>query len=78
MGIESMNRPQRSRFQVDWLLSNLRWLLLLAVAIFTYIEPGPQGESFSVLVGLLLVGAGYNLVLLLLLAFSFFLSPLPC
>jgi len=72
-----MNRPQRSRFQVDWLLSNLRWLLLLAVAIFAYIEPGPQGESFSILVGLLLVGAGYNLVLLLLLAFSFFPRPLP-
>ncbi len=77
MGIESMNRPQRSRFQVDWLLSNLRWLLLLAVAIFAYIEPGPQGEYFPLLAGLLLVGAAYNLILLLLLAFSFFPQPLP-
>lgn len=77
MGIESMNRPHRSRFQVDWLLSNLRWLLLLAVAIVVYIEPGPRGESFPLLLGLLLVGAAYNLILLLLLAFGFFPQPLP-
>ena len=72
MGIESMNRPHRSRFQVDWLLSNIRWLLLLAVAIVAFIQPDRSGESFPLLVGLLLVGAGYNLILLLLLSFGFF------
>jgi signal transduction histidine kinase len=77
MGIESMNRPHRSRFQVDWLLSNIRWLLLLAVAIVAVVEPGRSGESFPILLGLLLFGAGYNLILLLLLAFGFFPQPLP-
>lgn len=72
-----MNRPHRSRFQVDWLLSNLRWLLLLAVAIVAYIEPGREGTSFPLLLGLLLGGAVYNLILLLLLAFGFFPQPLP-
>jgi signal transduction histidine kinase len=72
-----MNRPRRSRFQVDWLLSNIRWLLLLAVAIVAFLEPGREGESFPLLLGLLLVGAAYNLILLLLLAFGFFPQPLP-
>jgi signal transduction histidine kinase len=72
-----MNRPQRSRFRVDWLLSNLRWLLLLAVAIVAFIEPGRQSDSFPLLLSLLLVGAAYNLILLLLLAFGFFPQPLP-
>jgi signal transduction histidine kinase len=72
-----MNRPHRSRFQVDWLLSNIRWLLLLAVAIVAFLEPGREGESFPLLLGLLLVGAAYNLILLLLLAFGFFPQPLP-
>lgn len=71
-----MNRP-RSRFRVDWLLSNLRWVLLLAVAIVAFVEPGRQGASFPFLLGLLLVGAGYNLILVLLLAFGFFPEPLP-
>lgn len=72
-----MNRPRRSRFQVDWLLSNIRWLLLLAVAIVVFLEPDGEGESFPLLLGLLLVGAAYNLILLLLLAFGFFPQPLP-
>jgi signal transduction histidine kinase len=72
-----MSRPHRSRFQIDWLLSNLRWLLLLAVAIVVFVAPGREEESLPLLLGLLLVGAGYNLVLLLLLAFDFFPRPLP-
>jgi signal transduction histidine kinase len=72
-----MNRPHRSRFQVDWLLSNIRWLLLLAVAIVAFVDPVREGESFPLLLGLLLVGAAYNLILLLLLAFGFFPLPLP-
>ena len=72
-----MNLPRRSRFQVDWLLSNLRWLLLLAVAIVIFVDPGREGTSFALLLGLLLVGAAYNLLLLLLLAFGFFPQPLP-
>ena len=72
-----MNRPHRSRFQVDWLLSNIRWLLLLAVAIVVFIEPDREGESFPLLLGLLLVGAAYNLIIMLLLAFGFFPQPLP-
>jgi signal transduction histidine kinase len=71
-----MNRPRGSRFQVDWLLSNIRWLLLLAVAIVAVTRPGGSGESLPLLLGLLLVGAGYNLVLLLLLAFGYFPQPL--
>lgn len=70
-----MNRPHRSRLQVDWLLSNLRWLLLLAVAIVAYVDP-EQAEMTSTFSTLLLIGAAYNLVLLLLLSFRFFPQPL--
>jgi signal transduction histidine kinase len=76
MGIKSVNRTHRSRFQVDWLLSNLRWLLLLAVAIVVVIDPPGEGETLPLLLGLLLVGAVYNLIVLLLLSFDFFPRPL--
>jgi signal transduction histidine kinase len=50
---------------------------LFAVAVVALVEPGREGESFPLLLGLVLVGAGYNLVILLLLAFGFFPQPLP-
>lgn len=71
-----MDRSRRSSFQVDWLLSNLRWLLLLAVAIVVVVDPRTETESSPLLLGLLLVGATYNLIVLLLLSFDFFPSSL--
>ncbi len=63
----------KSRFRVDWLLSNLRWLLLISVAIVALID---DDLSAPRLLGLLLVGAAYNLVLLVLLNFDIFPKPL--
>jgi signal transduction histidine kinase len=77
MSAEFMNRSHKTRFQIDWLLSNLRWLLLLAVAIVAYINPGDDSLIFPLLLGLLLLGAIYNLGVMLLLAFSMFPQPLP-
>ena len=66
--------------QLDWLLSALRWLLLLSVLGIVLLNPPLNAEptaawSQSVLV-LLLIAAGYNFVTMLLLIFDTALRPL--
>ncbi|MBI4770991.1 MAG: GAF domain-containing protein, partial [Chloroflexi bacterium] len=48
---------------VDWLLFNLRWLLLVAVAVVAFINPGDKLPTAM----LLLAAAAYNLVIMLML-----------
>jgi len=64
--------------QVDWLVCNLRWLLLLSVGIVLVLSPGRAALSdvhMLLPIGLLLGGAVYNLLVMVLLAFE--LSALP-
>jgi len=59
----SMPNPKagaRSLNQLDWLVSNLRWLLLVSVGIVTLLNPGHaqvSDPSMMLMLGLLLVGA---------------------
>ncbi len=73
-----MSLKSRSLFQVDWLLSNLRWLLLISVAIVALLQSLQAGENlFSpILISLLLAGAAYNLIVMLLLVLRTFPKPL--
>ncbi|MCS7281830.1 MAG: sensor histidine kinase [Anaerolineae bacterium] len=69
----------RQRLQVEWVVSNLRWLLLLTVLVVAFLDKtrgfgGPQTLSLAILIG---IGALYNLVLTLLLAVRLFPEPLP-
>ncbi len=69
----------RRRLQLDWVVSNLRWLLLLTVVLIGFLDPvhgfnGPSSLSLGLLIGL---AVAYNLILTLLLAFHLFPSPLP-
>nr|MBP9893359.1 hypothetical protein [Planctomycetota bacterium] len=66
--------------QIDWLLSALRWLLLLSVLGIVLLNPPLNAEptatwSQSALV-LLLIAAGYNFVTMLLLIFDVAVQPL--
>ncbi len=69
----------RHRLHLDWVVSNLRWLLLLAVILVSFLNPvygfgGSSSLSLGLLVGL---AVAYNLILTFLLAFHLFPSPLP-
>ncbi len=69
----------RQRLQVDWVVSNLRWILLLAVLLVAFLDPGhgfgsPATLPLAVLLG---IGVFYNLVLTLLLVVRLFPEPLP-
>ncbi len=66
--------------QVDWLVCNLRWLLLLCVGIVIVLSPGRAAMSdvhMLLPLGLLLGGAMYNLLVMVLLAFEVPARPLP-
>ncbi len=69
-----MASKSRRRFQLDWLISNLRWLLLLAVTVVALLAPehGFAGPRSVFLIALILAAAFYNLVVLLLLSFGAF------
>jgi hypothetical protein len=61
--------PQR-RLEVDWVVSNLRWLLLLTVLLVGFLDPShgfnsPSSLPLSLLIG---IAVADNLVLTLLLA----------
>jgi signal transduction histidine kinase len=61
----------KEHFQVDWLISNLRWLLLVSVALVTFLGTSTDGlfdpaDSLPQIV-LLMVAALYNLFVMLLL-----------
>jgi signal transduction histidine kinase len=66
--------------QLDWLVSNLRWLLLVSVGIVILVSPRRApltNPSMALTLGLLLLGAGYNLLTTVLLAFHVPARPLP-
>jgi len=65
--------------QVDWLVCNLRWLLLLCVGIVLLLNPSRAAMSdvhMLLPLGLLLGGAVYNLLVMVLLAFDVPALPL--
>ncbi len=64
----------RRPFQLDWLISNLRWLLLIAVVVVAFLTPehGFGGPSFSFLLTLVILVAFYNILVTFLLAFKAF------
>ena len=69
----------RRRFQIDWLVSNLRWVLLLVVVGVAFLDWqfGLENPFFPHLLVLLGVAAVYNLALTLLLVARLFPRPLP-
>jgi len=72
----------RSRFQIDWLISNLRWLLLVSVALVGLIQPSTSGSLVSVrpyvpLILMLIVAALYNLFVMLLLIYGVLGRTIP-
>jgi len=77
--------PTRAKgdFQVDWVISNLRWLLVVSVALvsFTYafINDGdfPGVASLPLQIVLLIAAALYNLVVMLLLLYGTFKRAMP-
>jgi signal transduction histidine kinase len=73
----------KERLQVDWLISNLRWLLLVSVAFVSFIHArtttnGPiDPTSLLPQISLLAVATIYNVVVVLLLACRTLPSILP-
>lgn len=66
--------------QVDWLVCNLRWLLLVSVGIVILLDPdyaATSGTNMVLSLGILLGGAVYNLLVMVLLAFRVPARPLP-
>jgi len=69
----SISECTKERFQIDWLTSNLRWLLLVSVALVSFLhifaKPGGSFDVSSILpqVVLLAVAALYNLSVMFLL-----------
>jgi len=61
--------------QVEWILGNLRWLLIVAMALTAVLNPGSWQASEAAFIALLLLTGLYNL--LVLLALVFVRSPLP-
>ncbi|HDQ71776.1 MAG TPA: hypothetical protein ENN19_06730 [Chloroflexi bacterium] len=66
-----IHKISKGRFQVDWVISNLRWLLLVSVALVSFVNALiVYGESLSVLdllpqIILLIFAALYNLGVML-------------
>jgi signal transduction histidine kinase len=70
----------KSPTQLDWLVGNLRWLLLVSVSIVTLVNPtrAPMNDTHTLFtLGLLLAGAAYNMVVMILLVFQVPARPLP-
>lgn len=61
--------------QIEWILGNLRWLLIVAMALAAALNPGSWQASETAFIALLLLTGLYNL--LVLLALVFVRSPLP-
>jgi signal transduction histidine kinase len=64
----------RHQLELDWVVSNLRWLLLFAVLLVGFLDPthgfgSPSSLPLSLLIG---IAVAYNLVQTLLLAFHRF------
>jgi len=73
----------KERFQADWLISNLRWLLLVSVALVSFLDifVNQEGafDTASTLpqIFLLIVTALYNLATMLLLLYDIFPRAMP-
>lgn len=70
----------RPLFQLDWLICNLRWLLLVGVGIVALTDPAQAGQPDSrlpLILGLLLLGACYNMIVMILLVLEVPARPLP-
>jgi len=73
----------KERVQVDWLISNLRWLLLVSVALVIFLDAftnyGEPLDAASTLPQILLLTAAvlYNLVTMLLLFYGVFPRAMP-
>ncbi len=73
----------RGRFQIDWIISNLRWLLLLSVAVVSVLHsPLVRGEvvdpfSFIPQLALIVIGALYNVGVMLLLYYGSLKQAIP-
>ena len=69
----STSESVKGRLQVDWLISNLRWLLLVSVALVsftdTFIKYGPVFNAAYILpqIVILTLAITYNLIVMLLL-----------
>jgi signal transduction histidine kinase len=66
--------------QVDWLVCNLRWMLLVSVGIVVLLDPARASVrdiNMLLTLGLLLGGAAYNLLVMIMLAFQVPARPLP-
>lgn len=61
--------------QMEWVLGNLRWLLIVAMALTAALNPSSWQASEAAFIALLLLTGLYNL--LVLLALIFVRSPLP-
>ena len=78
-----MSESAKERFQVDWLISNLRWLLLVSVALasflYTFIKPGGSLDTGSILpqIVLLTIAALYNLFIMFLLLYGMLPRAIP-
>jgi len=78
-----MSESAKERFQVDWLISNLRWLLLISVALVsflnTFVNHSGSFDATSILpqIFLLTAVALYNLAVMLLLLCSIFPRAIP-
>jgi signal transduction histidine kinase len=67
-----MRGSSRRRFQVDWLVSNLRWLLLVAVVAVGFLIPehGFRSRLSTFFLAVVLLAALYNLAVTLLLVYG--------
>jgi len=71
----------KERLQVDWLISNLRWLLLVSVALVIFVDTYTSGSlgaaSLVPQVILLAVTALYNIAVMLMLSYGTLRRILP-
>ena len=78
-----ISESAKEHFQLDWLISNLRWLLLVSVALVSFLEsfadPSGAFDAASVLpqIVLLTVAALYNLFIMLLLLYGILPRAIP-
>lgn len=75
MGMRSVPSSPTDTAQVEWILGNLRWLLIVAMALTAALNPGAWEASETAFIALLLLTGVYNF--LVLLALLFVRSPLP-
>ncbi len=61
--------PKQGKVSAEWWISHLRWALLVAVLIISTQDPAQRARIFPIIV-VLLAGAIYNLVVVLLLHFE--------